>query len=216
MLLVRPSEMLRWKSKRAGWPAWFDARYEKRLKRRHSTFRRALSDVLNSTGPSRVFVETGCVREKNDYSAGYSTVLFAEVLAKYGGQLHTVDNSERNMTLCRKLTKRYAHVIAYHVRDSVAFLKQWPHEHAAARIDLLYLDSFDYPRSPKDGPQEPSQEHCLAELEAALPSLHERSVVLIDDGDLPGGGKPLLAKRRLSELGWRCLIDDYQTLWTRT
>jgi hypothetical protein len=39
---------------------------------------------------------------------------------------------------------------------------------------------------------------------------------LIDDGALPGGGKPLLAKQRLRDLGWTCLIDAYQTLWTPT
>jgi hypothetical protein len=79
---------------------------------------------------------------------------------------------------------------------------------------LLYLDSWDYPVGADDGSRAASQEHCLGELDAALPSLHARSLVLIDDGDLPGGGKPLLAKRRLADLGWSPLVDAYQTLWS--
>lgn len=193
---------------------WFDEKYGRSLGRRHATFSRALSLLLERSGPSRTIVETGCVREKNDYGAGYSTVLFGEVLARFGGRLHTVDISQRNIAVCRRLIKPYAARIATYVGDSIAFLREWPATHPDTPIDLLYLDSFDYPVF-EERPREPSQQHCLGELDAALPSLGERAVVLIDDADLPGGGKPLFAKRRLSELGWRCELDDYQTLWVR-
>jgi hypothetical protein len=125
--------------------------------------------------------------------------------------LHTVDLSERNMAMCKRVTKRYASLISYNVSDSVAYLNAWSSSPRA--IDLLYLDSWDYPISAEYGEPEPSQRHCLYEFEAALPSLTSRSIVLIDDGDLPGGGKPRLAKERLAQLGWSCVIDDYQTLW---
>jgi predicted O-methyltransferase YrrM len=193
--------------------AWFAAAYEKRLGRRYRTMSTALELVLARSGADRTLVETGCVRERNDYSAGYSTVLFGEFLTRHGGTLHTVDLSEKNMTLCRRLTKRYAAHVRYHVGDSAAFLAGWGTQHAAP-IDLLYLDSFDYPEGPDDALRTASQVHCRAELEAALPFLAPQAVVLIDDGDLPGGGKPRLAKERLAELGWTCVIDDYQTLWT--
>jgi len=82
-------------------------------------------------------------------------------------------------------------------------------------IDLLYLDSFDYPEGPDDALRDASQQHCRNELEAALPFLAPSAIVLIDDGDLPGGGKPRLAKERLAQLGWTCVLDEYQTLWGR-
>lgn len=194
---------------------WFDRKFEKKLGRRHATFKRAFDLLLQRTEGTRAIVETGCVRESNDYSAGYSTVLFGELLSRYGGRLHSVDLSARNVELCRKLTRPFAAFVTVHAGDSVTFLREWPRSYPNTPIDLLYLDSLDYPMASKDGPREPSQQHCLAELEAALPSLGPRAIVLIDDSDLPGGGKPLLARRRLAELGWRCELDDYQTLWIR-
>jgi hypothetical protein len=118
------------------------------------------------------------------------------------------------MELCRRITRRWAKRISYNVGDSAAYLSDWAAGRPGVPIDLLYLDSWDYPVSGDDGSRAASQRHCLAELEAALPVLQEHSLVLIDDGALPGGGKPLLAKRRLAELGWTCLVDAYQTLWT--
>jgi hypothetical protein len=154
------------------------------------------------------------VREKNDFSAGYSSVLYGEFLERYGGHLHSVDISERNVAICRKLMRRYARFATCYVSDSIAFLRDWPRLSGSAPIDLLYLDSLDYPVY-NESPREISQQHCLGELEAALPSLGPRAIVLIDDSDLPGGGKPLLARRRLAELGWHNELDSYQTLWTR-
>jgi hypothetical protein len=118
------------------------------------------------------------------------------------------------MELCRRVTRRYAESITYEVADSIAFLKAWGTKGNGRRIDLLYLDSWDYPIEADDDSRAASQEHCLGELDAALPYLHDRSLVLIDDGDLPGGGKPRFAKRRLEELGWECELDAYQTLWS--
>jgi hypothetical protein len=194
--------------------AWFAKRYGARLGMRAATFGEALRLLCERTDANRTIVETGCVRERNDYSAGYSTVVFAELVERYGGRVFTVDVSERNMELCRRITKRYARHITYDVSDSIAYLQAWRTRRDGLPIDLLYLDSWDYPVAADDESRSASQEHCLGELDAALPSLHARSLVLIDDGDLPGGGKPLLAKRRLADLGWSPLIDAYQTLWS--
>lgn len=193
---------------------WFAKKYERRLGARFATFERALELLLDRTGASRTIVETGCVRERNDFSAGYSSVLFGEFLEHHGGHLHSVDISERNVAICRKLMRRYARLATCYVADSIAFLRGWPALSANTPIDLLYLDSLDYPVY-NEMPRELSQQHCLGELEAALPSLSPRAIVLIDDADLPGGGKPLLARKRLEELGWHCELDAYQTLWVR-
>jgi hypothetical protein len=194
---------------------WFSKTYGGRLGMRSVTFHAAIEYLCATTGSERTIVETGCVRERNDYSAGYSTVVFAELAERYGGRVFTVDLNARNMALCRRVTKRWAKLVSYNVGDSIAYLRTWPEGEGAGRtIDLLYLDSWDYPIAPgEDADREASQRHCLGELEAALPYLGPQSVVLIDDGDLPGGGKPRLAKQRLAALGWECMVDAYQTLW---
>jgi hypothetical protein len=48
-----------------------------------------------------------------------------------------------------------------------------------------------------------------------LPNLHDKSVILIDDNGMAGGGKPRLAKDILIELGYTCLYDWQQTLWIK-
>lgn len=196
-------------------PDWFARAYGARLGMRSVTFHEAIRLLCERSGSGRTIVETGCVRERNDYSAGYSTVIFADLTERFGGEVFTVDLSARNMEFCRRVTRRWAKHITYTVGDSAAYLRDWPAREAGRRIDLLYLDSWDYPvGGPDDGAREASQRHCLAEFEAALPALGSASLVLIDDGALPGGGKPLLAKQRMAALGWTCLIDAYQTLWT--
>jgi hypothetical protein len=126
------------------------------------------------------------------------------------------------------------------VGDSVTYLQNW----SGPKIDLLYLDSFDYPygellnayggmvdivaseaKLNKFTEDEivaqfadviaPSQDHCVKELEAALPHIHDRTIILIDDNNLGGGGKPRTAKDRLIELGYTCLIDYQQSLWIK-
>ena len=184
----------------------------------------------------QVIVETGCVRLANDFGAGYSTVLFAELLHQLGGCLWSVDCDSAHVELARRLTDKYAGVRNIVLADSVQFLQtglaqqpQFP-----GRIDLLYLDSYDYPIEELERRYTPHelrnrgdqtiaeecgdlvngpQAHCLAELQAAWPYLHSRSLVLIDDNDFPGGGKPRLAKQWLVREGWICLLDQQQTVW---
>ena len=154
------------------------------------------------------------MRLPNDYGDGGSTRIFGEFLKHLGGRLYTVDIEPRHIANCRKVTRRFARRISYHVGDSIEFLRSLARDHSLNRIDLLYLDSFDYALGiEQDDERLASQRHCLAELEAALPLLAPQALVLIDDADLIGGGKPALAKGRLLELGWTLVIDDYQLLF---
>jgi hypothetical protein len=132
---------------------WFSKTYGARLGMRSITFREAIERLCDTTGPERTIVETGCVRERNDYSAGYSTVVFAELAERYGGRIFTVDSSAPNMSLCRRVTRRWSKLVSYNVGDSIAYLRAWADgEGAGRRIDLLYLDSWDYPIAPGRSP----------------------------------------------------------------
>jgi len=220
---------------------WFEQRYQTLCNDRYPTFKAALNLWLQAGG--QTIVETGCVRLENDYGAGNSTILFAEVVGRYGGLLWSVDNHPEHVTLATELTSQFATCRRCVLGDSVEFLHDRLAEQPefSGRIDLLYLDSFDYPvpeLAARLGCQnewqlrqrcagldddeiaanhadlvDPPQRHCLAEFQAALPWLHRSSVVLIDDNHFPGGGKPRLAKHRLAELGWQCVLDSQQTLW---
>lgn len=220
---------------------WFDEKYRAKSDGRFSTLKTALNLFFQRGGET--IVETGCVRQLDDFGAGYSTVMFVDALSLHRPDAHvySVDIDQRNVGLCLALTNHWKDQRTVTCSDSVAYLRNWDPDQ---KIDLLYLDSYDYPifdmldhfgngrHDPnswnliKQVPElelverfkdlvMPCQKHCLNELNAALPALHDKSVVLIDDNSLAGGGKSRLARHRLYELGWECLLDYQQTLWIK-
>jgi len=222
----------------------WEKKYKDKLGVRWATFKTALN--LFSQRKTQTIVETGCMSQE-DWGAGCSTKLFVEHINKTDGRLHTVDNSPEHIEKCRKLTDGYEKHINYHTMCSLDFFgNERPQTISTYGVDLLYLDSFDYPygrmleeyggktdieqaRTIMCGLSEeeivkrhrdiisPCQEHCLEELKAAWNYLNPGAIVLIDDNDLPGGGKPRLAKKYLADSGiFLCVLDAYQTLWLRS
>lgn len=215
--------------------SWFEKKYKAKSGVRYNTIKIALN--LLDQRQDHTIVETGTTRMSNDWGAGMSTVLFAEYILKYGGDVTTIDLSKENIEFCKSITGAYPN-IKYVVSDSLKFFKEYRGE----GIDLLYLDSYDYPYGEllelyggnQDidkaidtlkaiGDEEivkkhfdiisPSQEHSLQEFKLALPHLAKNAIILIDDCDLPGGGKGRLTKEYLASIGAKCLLDSYQSLW---
>ena len=81
------------------------------------------------------------------------------------------------------------------------------------RVDFLYLDSYDY--SDDIEVQTKSQIHHLKEFKAIEDQLHDNSIVLIDDCDLPNGGKGKLVVEYMIKQDWKVLINAYQILLVR-
>ncbi len=186
--------------------SWFDQKYRVKSDGRYSTFKTALN-LLNQLGGKNI-VETGTTRMVDDFGAGYSTVMFADYLTKYGGKIWTVDISQANIDTCKLVTKEFETVVSYHVQDSLAFLANFKE-----KIDLLYLDSFDYPLDGTD--PTPCQEHQLKEFKLAEHLLTDSSIVLLDDNNFDNGGKTKLTKNYLISKGWTCLLDLQQSLFIR-
>lgn len=225
-----------------GFGNWFDKKYRTKLDGRWATMKVALNLALQR-GNTQI-VETGCVRMKDDFGAGYSTVLFCEFVEKHGGHLWSIDNNAHHLKICHELTKQYEKFRTLVHSDSVVALNaaaQLPGLNG--KIGLLYLDSYDYPYGDMlnayggqhdiqnameivDNKTEeqlleefgsiidPCQQHCLNELHAALPHCDDKTVILIDDCSLPGGGKGRTAKLWLAANGYKCLLDHQQSLWS--
>lgn len=204
---------------------------------RYPSFQIALN-LLNQNHDNPHIIETGCQRQVEDLGAGMSTSIFGEYIHRYGGTLAVCDINAHSLEVAKSCVSEYKD-IEFTCSDSVEFLKN------QKGCDLLYLDSWDYPYGQmldKYGGQAdlekamtlvgekfeediraefkniigPCQEHCLSEFKAIEDNLNEDTILLIDDNDFPGGGKPGLLKPYLLEKNWTCLFDSQQTIWIKT
>lgn len=151
-------------------------------------------------------VETGCYRGID--ADGQSTVILAKLGAAICGEFVSVDKDLAHVVKAREklrglADKTKATVI---VSDSVEYLSR-----LCRPIDFLYLDSYDYE---PDNPL-PAQIHQVAEIGAAFGKLTPNAIVLLDDCNIPGGGKGLLTERFLLGNGFRLVADGYQKLFAR-
>ena len=122
---------------------WYERKYRVKQDSRYSTFKAALNLFLQRGGTT--IVETGCARMEDDFGAGLSSLLFAEVLNRYGGHLYSVDIDPRNIATCAQITKDYHDVVTLTCADSVGYLSDLKANGGPEKIDLLYLDSWDVP-----------------------------------------------------------------------
>lgn len=193
---------------------WFDIKYQDKSSSRYVTFKIALNLLNQNNG--KLVVETGTIRFADDWGAGMSTQLFADYCQTYGGKVVTVDIREDNISTCRKVTQDLSHVITYVCADSAFYLA----EYNGPKIDLLYLDSYDFPVNGKvedreEGVDKP-QAHNLLEFKLAEKHLASNAVLLLDDNNLPFGGKPKLTKEYLrTKPEWKCLYESQQSAWMR-
>ncbi len=173
---------------------------------RHRSFDLLLRETARRF-PHPTVVETGTIRAEEDWSgAGFSTYLLGAFLSRHGGRLHSVDLNEDNCNFARTWTEIFGSAVTIHSQDSVAFLGRFP-----GPIDVLYLDS-------RDTTEPGHAEHAQRELDAAMPRLHDRSLVLVDDtawnrGEWAGEGAQVVPS--LLARGWRILYGGYQVLLSR-
>ena len=228
---------------------WFHKRYFPYLGARYFTMKAAVNLFLQRGGST--IVETGCQREWRDWGAGCSTQVLGSVATLCGGTLYSIDNDRKHLSAAQFLTRNNPKT-QFIEGDSVDILHNFQAKTGKTQIDLLYLDSYDYPffelldrygqrvekvegdlstDPDQDNPlydiddveiaranQDlifPCQQHCLSEITAVWPLLHDQSIVLIDDNQFPGGGKSRLAKEYLTEKGWHLVLDYQQTLWIK-
>lgn len=157
-----------------------------------------------------VFVETGTTRGDHGHLAfgddGCATVIFDDYVSMNGGLVYTVDIEMKNCEHCKTIVSDNVKI---YNDDSVHFL--WNYNGPA--IDVLYLDSFDFPRDN----QHPSKLHHVKELTAATKHLKDGSIILIDDHDAfldgSGNGKGSYVKDFMENIGAEKLFEGYQIGW---
>jgi predicted O-methyltransferase YrrM len=180
------------------------------FRKRRGTFLKVL-ELIEKT-KAKLIIETGTSREglHGAKSNGAATIVFGKWAKQNKAFLHSVDISEKSVAASQNEVDRQElnSSVKIHLSDSIAFL-----ENFKERVDFLYLDSYDY--SDDIEVQTKSQIHHLKEFKAIEDQLHDNSIVLIDDCDLPNGGKGKLVVEYMIKQDWKVLINAYQILLVR-
>ena len=205
---------------------YFDQVASPRLARRANGFRKVFTYLDRLERPVTI-VETGCVREQDNWAGdGQSTILFDKYAEFHpGSAVLSVDVDPTAVALCKPLVTR----AQVNRSDSIAFLenlaRRWPDQFEV--LDLLYLDSHEV------NLEDPlaSAAHHLDELLAIAPVICPDTLVVVDDSPLyflgvpsqdgrveviqsPSiGGKGRLIARYASRVGAEIYFSDYQCAW---
>jgi len=184
-----------------------------------------------------IIVETGCLRKKNNFLDGQSTLLFDKYILSRGenSKIYTVDINPESTKVCKEVVSKNVEIST---DDSIRYLNNLCNIFLKnkTKVSMFYLDSFDvdwrYPY--------PSAAHHLKELAAIKRVLHEDTLVVVDDSpatgnltqneNIPGkhweilgppsplptiGGKGFLVHEYASHVGAKLVFSHYQSAWNK-
>ena len=212
---------------------WLDT-ISPRLQIRKDSFYK-IFNYLDKLPDPIIIVETGCLRIKNNFSDGQSTLLFDKYtqFRKNNSKVFTVDIDSNATKICSENVSKN---VSIHTGDSVKYLNELSEEFIANKttVSLFYLDSFDCDWK---APEQSSQHH-LKELVSIKKLLKKDTLVVVDDspivgylqqskiksdalelippGLVPGpsiSGKGNLVHEYAVQTGAKMLFSNYQTGW---
>lgn len=174
---------------------------------RAPTFVKAAEFVLSISRP--LIIETGCFRGCT--GDGQSTVILAMLSKQTGGEFVSFELVEDHIYQARHQIEsvmgpgedKFAAFILGNSIDGLKLL--------ARPVAFAYLDSYDF----EEHKAADAQNHQLKEVEILLPKMAEHSAFLIDDCDLPLGGKGGLSIPKILENGYKETATGYQRLLIR-
>ena len=121
---------------------WFNS-ISSKLNDREVSFKKIFK-YLDSMPDPIIIVETGCLRVKDNYLDGQSTLLFDKyTLARgNGSKVYTVDINPNSTNACKKVVSNNVEIIT---DDSVRYLNTISDNFLKNKIkvSMFYLDSFD-------------------------------------------------------------------------
>jgi len=208
----------------------FEKKFSGPLSARWNTFKAFLNLVsAGLPGQPISILETGCMRMLDDWGGGCSTWIFSDFLQNYvtDGTLVSVDIDPQNLKVAQYAVDEAvgpAELRTFDFKqlcgDSLAQLGQILTLPSGkdTRFDGIYLDSMDCdPRVPEGEEQTlASQQHQLNEAKIAVQLFSDKlpfKVLMLDDNNLPWGGKCRLTKKWLKSMFWTCILDYQQSLW---
>lgn len=159
----------------------FDTAFKVKLQRdptykdRYIGFRKIFEYLVTKNKSNYTIIETGGIRQKDNWSDGQSSVLFYDFLKRFSGKLITIDTNPSVEVNYRSWLPSLFNVKVDVITGDGAVTLSKINE----PIDLLYLDSFDINH---ENPT-PSMEHHLEEFTSAKGVIDqsEELIVAVDD-----------------------------------
>ena len=210
---------------------WFET-ISSKLGNREVSFRKIFKYLESQPDPI-IIVETGCLRVKDNFLDGQSTLLFDKytLSRKKGSKVYTADIDPNSTKICKEVVSNNVEIST---DDSVHYLNALSNTFLKnkTKVTMFYLDSFDvdwryvYP----------SAAHHLKELTSITRLLDENTLVVVDDApafgnltqtdsetsqtwkilDSPApsiGGKGFLVHEYARHVGAKVFFSHYQTAW---
>ncbi len=214
---------------------WFN-NISPKLGDREISFKK-IFNYLDSQPTPIIIVETGCLRVKDNFLDGQSTLLFDKYVLSRGAQskVYTVDINPDSTKVCKQVVSENVEITT---GDSVRYLNSITNNFLKnkTKVSMFYLDSFDvdwrYPY--------PSAAHHLKELVAINRLLNEDTLVVVDDSPAVGnltqnenqstqpwkilsspsppptiGGKGFLVHEYASHVGAKLVFSHYSAAWNK-
>ncbi len=164
--------------------------------------------LLSSKSENFSIIETGTIRNPNNWKDGNSGFLFSELVKIHGGFVKSVDIDQKAVDTANKFVD--PNYYRSYCSDSVDWLKNQTDLNS---IDLFYLDSYDV----EWFNDEPSAEHHLKEFLVIEPFLKSNSIVAIDDNSFLLSGKRTGKGRKIFEYleskNILPIFDEYQIIY---
>ena len=210
---------------------WFE-NIAPKLDQREISFRKIFK-YLDSQPTPIIIVETGCLRVKDNFLDGQSTLLFDKYTLSRGEQskVYTVDINPNSTKVCKQVVSNNVEITT---DDSVRYLNNLTSNFLEnkTKVSMFYLDSFDVDWRYTY----PSAAHHLKELTSIMRLLNNDTLIVVDDSPAFGnltqtenesnptwkilkspapsiGGKGFLVHEYAKHVGAKLFFSHYQTAW---
>ena len=210
---------------------WFN-NITPKLGEREISFRKVFK-YLDSQPTPIIIVETGCLRVKDNFLDGQSTLLFDKYTLSRGEQskVYTVDINPNSTKVCKQVVSENVEITT---DDSVRYLNNLTNNFLKnkTKVSMFYLDSFDIDWRYTY----PSAVHHLKELASITRLLNKETLVVVDDSPAFGnltqseneskptwkilnspapsiGGKGFLVHEYAKHVGAKVVFSHYQAAW---
>ena len=210
---------------------WFN-NIAPKLDQREISFRKVFK-YLDSQPTPIIIVETGCLRVKDNFLDGQSTLLFDKYTLSRGEQskVYTVDINPNSTKVCKQVVSNNVEITT---DDSVRYLNNLTSNFLEnkTKVSMFYLDSFDVDWRYTY----PSAAHHLKELTSIMRLLNNDTLIVVDDSPAYGnltqtenesnptwkilnspapsiGGKGFLVHEYAKHVGAKLFFSHYQTAW---